>query len=379
MQTQNWNFSNGARSIAILALLAMSFATLATAQSHEDVRAILDSAAKEATNVSGVSIFAAPPKGFDPLKATNQELATYGLPQRPDQATQANAYEIWERGMLAAKHRADGKLDVKSFSSTNLKPVNSQGAAVSGQSFTKSSNWSGIAATNTNRTFNAKTSFDLVESVFNVPVAQPPFGACARGITGPFYEVSWNGIDGFSNGDVVQGGSLSAADCSGNTLYEAWVEWFPSYSILGVFYVHPGDDIWVQTYGYPGTSTQYVFVEDITLQTYGTYALPYVKGPGLVGNSAEWIVERPCCAPSGFPLALANTIYDFFAYDFAYKGNGAVVYAGSTAASTFNISMLADDGTTVIEGVYAGTAGTQGLESLWFVDEACAYSGGCTP
>ena len=378
MQTKDTQFLNGTLAIAIVALLAVSFTTLATAQSRGDVQAIFDSAAKEVTNIDGVRIFAAPPKGFDPLKASNQELAAYGLPQRPDKATEAKAYELWERGMLAAKHRAAPKLDVKSFSSTNLKPVSSQGAAVNGQSFTKSYNWSGIAATNTNRVF-AKSSFDLVESVFNVPVAQPPFGACARGITGPFYEVSWNGIDGFSNGDVVQGGSLSAADCSGNTLYEAWVEWFPSYSILGVFYVNPGDDIWVQTYGYPGTSTQYVFVEDITLQTYGTYALPYVKGPGLVGNSAEWIVERPCCAPSGSPLALANTIYDFFAYDFAYKGNGAVVYAGSTALSNYNISMLADDGTTVIEGVYAGNTGTQGLESLWFVDEACAYSGGCTP
>ena len=187
--------------------------------------------------------------------------------------------------MMAAKHRADpAKAHALPYSSSNFRPAPNASAAITAtQTATNSYNWSGIALTNHNTKWNVKTSFDLVENVFNAPVAQPPFGACAAGITGPFYEVSWNGIDGFSNGDVVQGGSLSAADCSGGVLYEAWVEWFPSYSILGVFGINPGDDMWVITYGAPGTSTQHVFVEDITLQTYGTFSLAYVTGPGLVG------------------------------------------------------------------------------------------------
>ncbi|MGA7293976.1 MAG: G1 family glutamic endopeptidase [Terriglobales bacterium] len=374
MRNQNWKVVNQAIVMAAAALLVVNFTGFAAAQS-EDVHADFMSAPKESTNVAGVKIFTGAPAGFNPLTATNHELAGYGLPQRPDQTAEPEAYALWERAMQAAKHRAPAKLDVKPYSSTAMKAGGLQGTNTS----TTSYNWSGMAATNKDKSWNKKTSFDAVYSVFNVPVAQPPFGACGAGITGPFYEVSWNGIDGFSNGDVVQGGSLSAADCSGDTLYEAWVEWYPSYSIIGVFYVNPGDDIYVVTYGYPGTSTQYVFVEDFTMQEYGTYELPWLSGPGLVGSSAEWIVERPCCTGNGDPLALANTIYDFFNYDFAYDVAGKEFNAGGTATTNYNISMLTDNGSTIIESVGAGTAGEQGLESLWFYDENCAYSGGCTP
>jgi len=378
MQTQNWRFSNGALTLAIVAIMAVSLTTLATAQSLEDARAIYASAAKEATNVDGVRIFAGPPKGFDPLAATNQELASYGLPQRPDKAAEPKAYQMWERAMLAAKHRAPAKLNVKSFSSTNLKVVKSESAGVSAApSLATSLNWSGIASLNKNKKFNAKTSFQVVQSIFNVPVAQPPFGACTAGITGPFYEVTWNGIDGASNLDVVQGGSLSAADCLGNTFYEAWVEWYPSYNILAAFSVNPGDDMYVETLGAPGTSTQTVYVEDITLQTFGTYSLPWVSGPGLVGSSAEYIVERPCCDGVGNPVPLANTIYGFF--DGVANTGVKTVYPGSQAPTNFNITMVADDGITQIEAVEAGSTGIQGLLSLWFSTEGCASSGGCTP
>jgi hypothetical protein len=305
------------------------------------------------------------------------------LPQRPDKATDAKGYQVWEQAMLAAKHRAPAKLTAKPYSSVSMSGGKLQSEAISGKPGTATAtNWSGIASTNKLKTWNNKTSFDEVLSVFNVPVAQPPFGACANGITGPFYEVSWNGIDGFfgnANGDVVQGGSFSAADCEGDTEYFAWVEWFPSYSILEVFGVHPGDDMYAITYGEPGTSNQFVFVEDITLQEFGTYELPWVSGPGLIGGSAEYIVERPCCASGGVPLALANYIYDFFNFDFAFDVAGKQFNAGSQATTNYNITMVNDNGTQDISGVGAGTAGEQGLESLWFFDENCAYSGGCTP
>jgi len=356
-----------------------SFATLAKAQDSGDLQAIFDSAAKEATNVNGVRVFAGPPKGFDPLKATDRELASYGLPQRPDKTTEPRIYQNWERAMQAAKHRAPAKLDVKSLFQHKPETGSVQGCG--------RLRWSEPCQLVQLEWHCIHEQEQKLERQDLIPgsavglqraVAQPPFGACGAGIVGPFYEVSWNGIDGFSNGDVVQGGSLSAADCNGNTAYEAWVEWFPSYPILGVFGVNPGDDMYVVTYGFPGTSTQQVFVEDITTQTFGTYSLPYVTGPGLVGSSAEWIVERPCCASNGFPLALANTVYDFFNYDFA--GTGVkVFYPGSQTLTTYNITMLADDGVTPIEYVQAGKTGPQGLESLWFYDSDCAYSGGCTP
>ena len=95
-------------------------------------------------------------------------------------------------------------------------------------------NWSGIANTNKLKKWNTKTSFDEVVSVWNVPVSNHPFGnlPCSEG---PWFEVTWNGIDGFNNGDVVQGGSAVYWDdggCGGPVEYFGWVEWYPSYSVL---------------------------------------------------------------------------------------------------------------------------------------------------
>jgi hypothetical protein len=200
--------------------------------------------------------------------------------------------------------------------------------------------------------------------------------------------VTWNGIDGFNNGDVVQGGSSSYWDgggCKGAISYYGWVEWYPSYSILPIYcgsslcYVSPGDDFLVITEATAGTAEQFVFVEDITQQWSGTYGLTYKSGPGVVGSSAEYIVERPCCSGSnGYPLG--NYVDEFFNYSYAFDGKGTLFYPGSTSVNTAIITMLDDSGTIDISTPFGyGTAGTQGRYSIFMETENCAYSGGCTP
>jgi hypothetical protein len=402
MQNQNWQ---KVLTVATVTVLIVSFTTLAVAQrvSSEDRRAIFASSSRVQTSVNGVTAIAGAPKGFDPLTATNRELLSYGLPQRPDKTVDAKAYQIWERAMLAVKpaagvaagtgHTSSNPMtatDVKAkpFTSREMMPAKSAAKSnLDGTVSYDSLNWSGIANFNSLAKWNAKTSFDEVVSVWNVPVSDHPFGdlPCSEG---PWYEVSWNGIDGAFNGDVVQGGSLIYWDgggCGGSISYEGWVEWYPSYSILTIYCgsspcpVSPGDDFYTVTYGAPGTDEQFVFVEDITQQWSGTFGLPYIQGPGLVGRSAEYIVERPCCDSAGYPLALNNYIYEFFDYSFAYDGAGTLFYPGNAGAKTAIFNMLDDPEDQVIsEPYWYGTAGNQGRYSIWFSDEGCAYSGGCT-
>jgi hypothetical protein len=361
-----------------------SFTILSSAQQVDDAHAILDAAPKIATSVPGVHAFPAPPDGFNPLRATNLELLTYGLPQRPDSAD-ARAYQNWERAMLALKTHAT---DVRSTSDYSMN-AQSVGVAASpnadGTSSISYTNWSGIANTNKNKTWNTKTSFNQVVSYFSVPAPNHPFGtvSCSEG---PWFEVTWNGIDGFSNGDVVQGGSASYYDgggCGGSIQTYGWVEWYPSYSILPITCgksdcpVNPGDDFYVITYGAAGTSEQYVFVEDLTQQWSGTFGLTYVSGPGLVGQSAEYIVERPGCG-SNCLYALGNYVLQFFSDSYAYDGAGTLFYPGSTGATTYIITMLADDDKTPISYTWIyGTAGNAGKFSFTTSDENCAYKGGC--
>jgi hypothetical protein len=404
MQKQNGQFLRRVIAVATVTVLVVSFTTLAAAQ-REDAHAILAAAPKINTSIEGVHAFSAPPNGFNPLTATNRELLTYGLPQAPDKTANAKGYEQWEKAMLAVQacnqhsqqqgastsaaaqacHAND--VQAKPYTSRNAHSAGAETANVDGTSSISFYNWSGIANTNKLKSWNNKTSFDEVVSVWNVPVSNHPFGnvPCADG---PWFDVTWNGIDGFSNGDVVQGGSANYWDgggCAGPVEYYGWVEWYPSYSILALYCgsnlcpVSPGDDFYVISYAAAGTAEQFVFVEDITQQWSGTIGLTYQSGPGVVGSSAEYIVERPCCY-NGNEYPLGNYVYEFFDDSFAYDVNGTLFYPGSASASTYIITMVADDGSTPISSpVFYGTAGNQGRYSLWLADENCAYSGACTP
>jgi hypothetical protein len=407
MQNKKWNALSKVTALAAVTFLVVSFSTLAAAQ-REDSHAVLATATKISTSVAGVHAFPAPDKGFDPMTATNRELLTYGLPQRPDKTVDANGYHHWEKAMLAVKacnersqqphpstsvagqaqvcHATD--VQAKPYSSVNMRSAGAPAQAnVDGTTQYTSGNWSGIANTNHLTKWNTLTSFDEVVSYWNVPVPNHPLGniPCADG---PWFEVTWNGIDGFNNGDVVQGGTADYWDgggCGGAVQTYGWVEWYPSYSILAIFCgsslcpVGAGDDFVAETFGAPGTSEQFVFVEDITQQWSGTFGLTYVTGPGVVGSSAEYIVERPCCNGSNF-FPLGNYIFEFMGYNYAYNGKGTLFYPGNTGLNTAIITMLADDGVTDISIPFLyGTAGGAGRYSIMLEDENCAYSGGCTP
>jgi len=380
-------------------LWMFSFPTVTPAQSDRDaVNAMYTASATIPTNIKGIHTFPAAPAGFDPVQADDLDLARYGYPPRP--APQANSEDFarWARAVRAMKRAPDpNKLKEMPFSSMPGKPGHAPAGTpvIPATSAAPGSvyyfNWSGFANTNKLTTWNKNTSFYEVVSEFNTPVAQEAFGACDGTVD---EQVSWNGIDGFSNGDVVQGGSLSVAKCVSDvttTAYCDWIEWFPSYGITCVIDVTtPGDDVYVATLDTGGGGTtgtaQTVCVIDETLDTGSCYLLDWLTGPGLVGNSAEYIVERPgygvCGTSCYFPLA--NYVSDFWAYSEAWtfteydnyvnKGTKTPNFPGSTAATTYLINMINDQDTEVISSATA-----EGDFGIVFYDENCAFSGGCTP
>jgi hypothetical protein len=334
------------------------------------------------TNIKGIHTFPAAPSGFDPLQAEDMDLARYGYPVRPDPQADPDSYARWAKAVKAMKIAPDpNKLREMPYGSQPMihGPASMDTAGISGTPSTStSSNWSGIANTNKNTKYIKNTSFYFINSDFNTPVAQQARGACDGGYD---IEVSWNGIDGFTNGTVVQGGSLSQAYCSGGTTtpyYCDWIEWFPSYNIICVITPPtPGDDVFVQTQNYGGTAQQIVCVIDETLNTGGCYGLTWVSGPGLIGKSAEYIVERPGCGGSCL-YPLANYIWDFWsnslAYDYINYADHQVTpfYPGATTPTTYIITMYNNAFTIPIS-----VASAQGKYGIFFNDENCALSGGC--
>jgi hypothetical protein len=364
---------------AVIAVAAMALAgdltTWAAAQS-DAARLIYDSAATVETNIAGVRTFPSPSADFQPLKASDEALAMYGFPPRPDKQANPHGYAVWERAMMGAKKRWNGELKPHPAAMSHPMQLakhqfphsNASGTPVTYNSV----NWSGIANGNTLTQWNSKTSFNAVYSQFNVPVVQQAFDVCDGYYD---WEVTWNGIDGFKNQTVLQGGSSSQAYCkNGSTAqyYYAWVEWWPSYPILEQFSVNPGDDMYVETYAVSGgCNPGYVFVEDETSLAYGTYQLNWQTGPCLVGNSAEIIVERPYGDNNNF-YPLANYIWDF-ALSWDYEAKGTEFGPGLTTNETYLFDMTDDDGDQIISYPVA-----EGKYSVYFWDTGCAYTGGCT-
>jgi hypothetical protein len=153
-----------------------------------------------------------------------------------------------------------------------------------------SSNWSGPSVVYSGTPF----AVEAIEGEFVVPTARQAFGSCTGGWD---YSSQWPGIDGNGgSGDVLQAGTEADAYCNGNTtssFYSAWIEWFPfSETRVGSPAIHPGDLVFVEVWNVSPTAG-YAYFYNFSTQTAAEYALSAPSGTHLVGNSLEWIVERP--------------------------------------------------------------------------------------
>lgn len=122
----------------------------------------------------------------------------------------------------------------------------------------------------------------------------------------------WNGLD--SGADVLQAGQDGVLTAVGRfkfQSYSVWTEWYPGKTHTQNLTIHPGDQLYVETWigdqsGNPtvaGTFGWFYICNDST----ATCLVPYPSEPQTVGypftgNSAEWIMERP----GDVPVSLAD-------------------------------------------------------------------------
>jgi len=363
--------------------LLLSVSTFAKAES-DAAAAIYASAANVPTNIPGIHTYAEPPKDFDPVAATDEELATYGFPTRPDKQANPDHYALWERAMRAARIRWNGELKSLPGGGQGMhRPgrsplpdaVHSNTGPVQGQTL----NASGVMLTNKQKSWG-KGSFNDIYTEISVPTAQLAFDSgCTDSDT---LQLSSAGIDGYLTTSVspdnayaagLQGGVLEDVNCYGQAVYYAYTGW-GLYNTE--FTLNPGDVFYTEVKAYGPSTNAYVFVEDTTNWNYSAYSIPT---PGIVGDTAEWTVNRWCCDGSvDGTWPLANTIHIFFDYGAAENGNGAIFYPGSQASSTLIMTMMDDGGDQEIETVEQGSGGYEGEHALFFSTIGCAYAGGCT-
>ena len=317
------------------------------------------------TSIAGVTTSIAPPPGFDPLSASDGELATYGFPPRPDQAAAPQAYASWARAMAASKVRVFPQLAVTNIQNERNRKAPSPGGNVA-EGVAYSYNWSGPVAFSGASKYGS-TSFYYIISDFVVPIAQQAIGAC----TGAWdYASAWDGIDGDGSGDVLQAGVEFDAYCSGGVTspyYSAWYEWYPYSEVrISSLPVTAGDDMYVEVWD--TTATQgYCYIVNENTDKYVQIGFTPPSGSSLIGNSAEWVVEAPTVG--GSIAAMTNYTQDFFANSFAYTFSGAL-YDPGNAATLFD--MIDTKGCVQSFPTLLGSYG------IWFEDEnATRFSGSC--
>ncbi|HUN31439.1 MAG TPA: G1 family glutamic endopeptidase, partial [Trebonia sp.] len=119
--------------------------------------------------------------------------------------------------------------------------------------------------------------------------------------SGDKYSSFWVGLDGYSSNSVEQTGTDT--DCSGSTPeYYGWYEMYPNPSYNFGNSISPGDTIKASV-SYQGSNKYLLSLSDVTKgwTTTTTQTLS-----GAPRNSAEVILEAPCCTNSGGVLPLAD-------------------------------------------------------------------------
>jgi hypothetical protein len=346
------------------------------------------------TNVPGIRLVAPPPTGFNPLTASPAARLQHGVPPAPDATAAPRAYNEWQKAVTGPQNRVIAPTveqtqivngPIKKMGSSgpqeSLAPAVPQMPAVNGAPgvplnsivSTTSTNWSGSSFVSSSNPF----AVAAIIGEFVVPTARQGFGACTGGWD---YASLWPGIDGNGNGssDVLQAGVEADAYCSGSTtasFYSAWIEWYPfTETRVSSPVISAGDVVFVEVWNVSATQG-YAYFYNFSTQTAASYQLTAPSGTSLVGNSAEWIVERPSI--SGTPANLTNYIDASWPYNVAWNyaaSNPAYYYPGFSPIGTLElISMLDNNNQPISHGAPLNN------DFLYFTNSGSSFGSGTPP
>jgi Peptidase A4 family len=304
----------------ILALLVAAAPLASIAQSQNELP----------TNLSGITTTAAPPEGFDALHASDADLAYHGFPPRPNDNT--GDYKSWAEAITASQERI-----VPVLEQTNIYHRSAAKGPSPAANEAASYNWSGAVHTDSAKSYG-KSSYYFAYSNVTVPTARQANGECTGSAD---YASAWVGIDGWDSNDVLQDGIEFDAYCKGgvtSTLYAAWFEWFPFSEVrIGGFPIAPGQKFYIEVWSTSST-LGHAYIVNKTKGKAVQINFTAPKGTKLIGNSAEWITERP--GVNGGLATLTNYGSQTYSDVHAETFGGTAIDAGDS----FPVVMLDNNG-----------------------------------
>jgi hypothetical protein len=352
---------------AAVALCAVPAAAQDPRDSREPPRESMERSAGHHPMARG---HAQPPRDFDPLSASDAQLTQFGYPPRPDAATAPDRYAVWKKLVTAPQQRLQPALEHTTIHNGHaylVSPGGAPGLARNARSGIANDaanattmNWSGYAVVDGQNPFQSGTT---VYGEWVVPVAQQQAGTC----TGTWsYSSEWVGIDGFTSSDVLQAGIEVDAFCgNGSTMafYSAWYEWYPDVETrITNLPIAPGNIIGVEVWN-TGPTQGNAYIVNYTTQQSVSLAFNAPAGTSLVGDSVEWIVERP--QVNGAFADLTHYVAEPF--NFCHAAAGAATYSpgASPTGTVYSIDMIDDNGSgpTVLS-----SPNLYGTAALWFYE-----------
>lgn len=275
---------------------------------------------------SGISIrtYNPAPKHFDPLTASDSLLLRHGYPTRPDAEAFPELRKVWERAIsgrlnyIVPMFRVnEDKTHGPIHPATSLELFEVAGAATS-------KTWSGSVVS----VPDAGDSFKSIVGRWTVPNTYPSSSGNWE------YSSQWIGIDGSGTKDVFQAGTETDAIMVGGIIQRqtyAWWQWFPNTLVaITNFPVSPGDVIWCALC-VTSVAAGSVYLRNVSSGNSTSFTVNAPTGTLLVGNSAEWVVER---------VTINGSLPRLVNYGVVFFDEGIAYYATGAPGSTQNLMQI---------------------------------------
>jgi hypothetical protein len=260
-----------------------------------------------------------PQPGFNPLKASAEELRYFGFPV-PDDYPPGSPGNIARLKFLTGPERDTPVKFVRAVSDEAAYPeyLATVSLVVPGHPWPTggSNNWSGGYVTP-----RGGDNLTLVEANWTVPAVAAPTG----GVDPEYYCSTWIGLDGqrsYRDSTLPQTGTMQVfTGATGVTTYSAWYQWWAKGPPMPwhplALPVAAGDEVYASLTVLNPTTVRFN-IKNVTLGVVlGAFDVATPTAALVSGATAEWIMERPTPLQGGDSW----TPYPLPAYqDFSFTG-----------------------------------------------------------
>jgi len=292
-----------------------------------------------------------PPKDFDPITASDEQLRRHGIPRRPDPEREPKLARLWWRAFARKPKFIKAELTIDRLMSRR-NPLHGSASEFSG------SNWGGAFVRSSALGFGEPATF--VTASWVVPEIVP----IAPQVWSTFLVAGfWVGLDGMGNGQVLQAGIAASVTTEGwsdgnftpgNVYWWPWTEWFttkfqdPAVKIDNFSIATGNTVVFIVCAQQPDVGE----ISVLNVSTGQATRVTINARPGIrsEGATAEWIVEGvsaelPPFYPVTFGSCAAGTQHHLF--DLAPNGQTIDIVSGGGAHLTQ--TQIAGPNTAVVD------------------------------